>query len=311
MPIGAVMAASLAFSPEQFLIDARTTADAIGAPYSESAVRAVLDAYPSEFRNGAVLWRTTDRPGAPLNYRFYERRRTDTVGTAVRAGLLSADHPLISLISSWSALYGDASTELVDFDAGRGIAKTWVYLGGLRPVEEVLGAPDVPDAFRRHESRFRSLGLTSVRHVAVDYQGHSANLYFRTSRRITLDETDRIISLTGGNPPTPSLFADMREFTPADGYTLNVTMGLSDGEIQRVGFYALRLPQGRFPALGDRLTAFFRASPSRDDEEMNAVAWSFGPEGRNYTKAEHSYCGRLVELMRTWNSPMAPAPERR
>ncbi|MEV4258560.1 aromatic prenyltransferase [Spirillospora sp. NPDC049652] len=87
------MAASFCFSPEQFLIDARTTADAIGAPYSETVTRAVLDAYPDGFRNGAVLWRTTDRPGAPLNYRFYERRRTDTVGAAVRAGLLAAEPP--------------------------------------------------------------------------------------------------------------------------------------------------------------------------------------------------------------------------
>ncbi|MEV4253900.1 aromatic prenyltransferase, partial [Spirillospora sp. NPDC049652] len=220
------------------------------------------------------------------------------------AGLLAADHPLIGLISSWSALYGDASTELVDFDAGHGIAKTWVFLGGMRPLGEVLGAPGVPDGFRKHENRFRALGLTSVRHVAVDYQRNTANLYFRTTRKITSDEAERIISLTDGKPPAPSLFSDMREFTPPDGYTLNVTMGLADGGIRRVGFYALRLPAGRLPAVGDRLTSFFRASPSRDDEEMNAVAWSFGPGGENYVKAEHSYCGGLVDLMRSWNSPM-------
>lgn len=303
------MAASFRFSPEQFLADARATADAIGAPYSESTTRAVLDAYPDGFRDGAVLWRTNDRPDGPLNYRFYERRRTDTVGTAVRAGLLDAGHPLIGLISSWSALYGDASTELVDFDTARGLSKTWVYLGGLRPVGEVLGAPGVPEAFRRHEERFRETGLTSVRHVAVDYLANTVNLYFRTSRRITPEIAGQHISLAGGKAPALTLFSDMLEFTPPDGYTFNVTLRLSDGEIQRVGFYALRLPEGRFPALGDRLEEFFRASPSRDDEEMNAVAWSFGRGGNDYIKAEHSYSGRLVELMRSWNTPMtAPGP---
>ncbi|MFC4911812.1 aromatic prenyltransferase [Actinomadura gamaensis] len=301
------MAASFQFSPEQFLSDLKTTADALGAPYSESVARAVLDAYSDCFRSGAVLWRATDRADDPLNYRFYERRHTDTVGAAVRAGLLRADNPLIGLISSWSALYGAESTELVDFDAGRGIAKTWVFLGGMRPVGEVLGAPAVPEAFRRHEPRFRALGLTSVRHVAVDYPGNTANLYFRTSHRITRDDAERLISLAHGKPPGPSLFTDMRTFTPPDGYTFSVTMGLADGEIQRVGFYALRLPAGRLPAVGERLTSFFRTSPSRDDEETNIVAWSFGRGGENYIKAEHSYCGGLSGLMKSWRSPMTAA----
>lgn len=298
------MAASYRFSPEQFLVDAKVAADAIGAPFSEKVTRGVLDAYPKEFRDGAVLWRTTDRPGAPLNYRFYERRPSDSVGTAVRAGLLDAGHPMIGLISSWSSLYGDVSTELADFDAERGIAKTWVFLGGRRPVGEVLRAPDVPEVFRRHEERFRALGLTSVRHVAVDYHSNTANLYFRTSRRITQDVAGDLVSLAGGNAPSPELVADMVEFTPRDGHTVNVTMRASDGEIERIGIYALKLPKGRYPALNDRLATFFRTSPSRDDEEMNAVAWSFGRGGRDYVKAEHSYSGGLVALMASWNSPM-------
>ncbi|WP_157429804.1 aromatic prenyltransferase [Actinomadura oligospora] len=302
------MAASHRFSPEQFLLDAKMTADAIGAPFSETATRAVLDAYPEGFRDGAVLFRTTDVPGAPLNYRFYERRPTDSIGTAVRAGLLDADHPLISLISSWSSLYGDASTELVDFDAGRGIAKTWVFLGGKRPVGEVLHAPGVPEALLRDEERFRALGLTSVRHVAVDYLSNTANLYFRTSKRITPDVAEGLISLADGNSPTPELLADMMEFTPRDGHTFNVTVRPSDGEVQRVGVYALNLPEDHRPALGDRLTAFFRVSPSRDDEEMSAVAWSFGRGGRDYVKGEHGYSGRVVELMRSWDSPLTASP---
>ncbi|MCF6468491.1 hypothetical protein FAF44_08825 [Nonomuraea sp. MG754425] len=301
------MTTSLAFSPDRFLRDIRTTADAIGAAYSEPVTRTVLNAYPGSFRDGAVLWRTTDAPGGPLNYRFYERRRTDSIGTAIRAGLLDPGHPLIDLIASWSALYGDAATELCDFDAARGLAKTWVYLGGMRPVEQVLGASHVPRALRLHEPRFRALGLTSVRHVAVDYHGGSANLYFRTSRKITPDTAEELIALAGGNPPEPTLLDDMAAFTPSDGHTFSVTMSVPDGQIHRVGFYALKLPANRFPTIDERLTTFFRTAPSRDEEEMNAIAWSFGPGGQDYTKAERSYSGRLVELMKTWNSPMTAA----
>ena len=35
----------------------------------------------------------------------------------------------------------------------------------------------------------------------------------------------------------------------------------------------------QFPAIGERLATFFRSAPSRDGEEMNAVAWSFGQDG--------------------------------
>jgi 4-hydroxyphenylpyruvate 3-dimethylallyltransferase len=301
------MIGSFQFSPAQFLRDMKVTADAIGAAYSEPVTRTVLGAYAGGFRAGAVLWRTTDRPSDALNYRFYERRPTDSIGTAIRAGLLDPNNTMTGLISSWSSLYGGTSTELCDFDAEHGIAKTWVYLGGMRPVEHVLGAPGVPWALRRHERRFRALGLACVRHVAVDYRGNTANLYFRTSGKITRDQSERFVSLANGKRPGPSLFSEMERFTPPDGYTFSVTMAVGNGDIQRVGFYALKLPAGRLPTIGQRLATFFQSAPSRDDEEMNAIAWSFGPDGKDYIKAERSYCGRLVALMKTWNSPMTDA----
>lgn len=298
---------SFRFSPAQFLRDMKVTADAIGAAYSEPVTRTVLRAYSGSFQSGAVLWRTTGKPGDALNYRFYERRATDSVATAIRAGLLDPGNAMTGLISSWSPRYGGAATELCDFDAEHGIAKTWVYLGGARPVGHVLGAPGIPWALRRHERRFRALGLSSVRHVAVDYRARTVNLYFRTSGKLTLDQSERLVRLANGNPPAASVFSDMQRFTAPDGYTFSVTMEVSGGEIQRVAFYALKLPAGRFPAIGERLTAFFRSAPSRDEEEMNAVAWSFGSGGTDYIKAERSYCGQLVALMRTWDSPMTGA----
>lgn len=301
------MIPSFRFSPAQFLCDVKATADAIGAEYSESMTQTVLRAYAGSFRDGAVLWRTTDRPGDALNYRFYERRPTNSVDTAIRAGLLDPKNKMTSLISSWSSLYGDSSTELCDFDAGYGLVKTWVYLGGMRQVEGVLSAPDVPRSIRRHERRFQALGLSWVRHVAVDYRSNTANLYFRKSGKITQEESERLVCLADGKRPGPLLLLEMERFTPPDGYTFSVTMSVGNGEIQRVGFYALKLPTGQFPCIGKRLATFFRSAPSRDEEEMNAVAWSFGPDGKDYIKAERGYCGQLVRLMKTWNSPMTDA----
>ncbi|MBD0673214.1 aromatic prenyltransferase [Streptomyces sp. CBMA156] len=291
------------FSPSRFLRDIEATAALLGVGHSPAMTRRVLDAYEENFHRGAVLWRTNDKPGGALNYRFYERIPVDTVHIAVRAGLLGPDSRTAALISGWSSLYGD-STELCDFDATRGLVKTWVYLGGIRPLDEVLGAPGVPDTIRRHHSRFRELGLTSVRHVAVDYQHDTANLYFRTPEGLSPKAAERLLTLSRGRVPDEATFQDMVAFTAPDGHTFSVTLRISTGRIERVGIYALRLPAGRFPRVNDRLAAFFRGAPSHDEEEMNAVAWSFGAEGGSYVKAERSYCGRLVALMREWSSPM-------
>ncbi|MFB6523359.1 aromatic prenyltransferase [Streptomyces sp. NPDC056401] len=303
------MPGSFQFSPAQFLADTRATARAVGAAYCPDTTRHMLDTFAAGFQDGAVLWRTTSKPAGALNYRFYARRPTPTVAIATRAGLLDAADPMARLIDVWSGSYAD-STELCDFDAAAGLVKTWVFLGGMRPLAEVLAAPGVPEGVRRHEAAFEKLGLVWVRHVAVDYQHRSVNLYFRTTEGFSPAQAERLLALTGADVPKASVMEDLREFTARSGYTFSVTMAAATGRIERVGFYALKLPAGRFPAIGDRLERFFRAAPSHDDEEMNAIAWSFGAQGAEYLKAERSYCGRLVELMREWASPMTALGER-
>jgi len=233
------------------------------------------------------------------------------VNIAIKAGLLDNDNKMAQLLSSWSSLYPGASTELCDFDATSGLAKTWVYLGDIRPVEDILGAPGVPETIRKHASAFHDLGLVNVRHVAVDYQHETANLYFRVSTPITQSHCEQVMSLVGGGTVRDSTYKDMARFTPPGGFTFSVTVSPEDGEITRIAFYALKLPTGQFPAISERLTMFFTAAPSLDDEEMNAVAWSFGPNGKTYVKAERSYCGRLVRLMQEWGSPMTAGDEHR
>ncbi|MFE6848913.1 aromatic prenyltransferase [Streptomyces sp. NPDC057686] len=303
------MPGSFQFSPDRFLADTRATAQAIGAGYCPDTTRHMLDTFAAGFNDGAVLWRTTSKPAGALNYRFYERRPTATVATATKAGLLDADDPMARLIQAWSGLYSD-STELCDFDAATGLVKTWVFLGGMRPLADVLATPGVPQGIRRHEAAFDKLGLVWVRHVAVDYQHQSVNLYFRTSEGFSPAQARQFLALTGTELPQDSVMADIQQFTAPSGYTFSVTMRAATGKIERVGFYALKLPANQFPVIGERLEKFFHAAPSRDDEAMNAIAWSFGAPGQEYLKAERSYCGQLVELMQEWASPMTDLGER-
>ncbi|MFJ7911298.1 aromatic prenyltransferase [Kitasatospora sp. NPDC096204] len=121
-------------------------------------------------------------------------------------------------MSAWSSLH-DGSTELCDFDAVRGLVKTWVHLDGIRPLDEVLDAPGIP-----HDT---------------------ANLYFRTREGLTPEGAQRLLPLSRAEVPDEATFRDMVAFTAPDGHTFSVTLRVATGEIERVGIYALRLPAGR------------------------------------------------------------------
>jgi len=291
------------FSPSKFLDDISKTTSALGAPYSEATTRKVLETFPHSFNDGAVLWRATDRKGDSLNYRFYERRPIDTVAIAIKAGLLTADDAIMAdLVTTWSLLYNGTPEQSCDFDAETGLVKTWVFLKGLRPLDDILNAPGVPDSLRFHQATFHSLGLNTVRHVAVDYPKSTVNLYFRARGPVSQYQATKFNALAGANPPSAAEFEEMVSHLNPRGFTFSVTLKLSTGTIERVGYYALKLPVGIFPDISDTLKTFFAVAPSYDPEEMNAIAWSFGKGNKKYVKAERSYCGRLVSLMRDWNS---------
>lgn len=292
------------FNPAQFLKDIKRTSAAIGAPYSEAATGKVVEVYGQSFHDGAVLWRATNRAGDALNYRFYERRPIDTVAIAVKAGLLAPDNAMARLITSWSSLYGGTPEQSCDFDAEKGLTKAWVYLAGFRPLKDILGADGVPECIRQHAPMFHDLGLELVRHVAVDYDSNTVNLYFRAPGPISEEQAGRFVALAGCPPPSQAEIQEMGDFLNPIGFTFSVTMKFLTGAIKRVGFYALKLPPNSFPEVGERLTTFFKEAPSYDAEEMNAVAWSFGEGGKKYIKAERSYCGRLVPLLRDWSSAL-------
>ncbi|GIJ90336.1 putative secondary metabolism biosynthetic enzyme [Aspergillus pseudoviridinutans] len=294
------------FDPKRFLVDIQETCRAIGAPLSQEITLKVLETFQASFARGAVLWRTTDLPGDALNFRFYERVSIDAVSCAVNAKLLQPNHPLSQMIVSWSSLYSGAPQQSCDFDTKRGLTKIWVYLGDMRPLGDILSAPHVPLSIRNHAKSFYNLGLKIIRHVAADFTSNTVNIYFRAHGPLTLE---RARSLVGLADPTYLLtreeVEEMRRFLNPVGFTFAVTMDYTTGEIKRVGVYALKLAPGTYPPMDERLKIFFTQAPSHDEEEMNAIAWSFGKGGARYVKAERSYCGGLVPLMRQWNSAMS------
>ena len=291
------------FSSAKFLEDLKRTSDAVGAPYSEPAILAVLKVFEECFKESVVIWRTSDRPDDPLNYRFYLRRRLDTISIATEAGLLKSDDPIARQLTSWSSLYDGESWQWCDFDPKAGLAKTWVNLRGRRPLDDILNAPEVPVSVRNHGPTFHQLGLETVIFVAGDYHGNSINLYFAAPGPLSSTQAAQYANLADCSPPTDREFDDMHNFLSPQSFTFAVTMDYKTGRITRVAFYALRLTPGRSPTVGDRISKFFTEAPSYDQEQTRMVAWSYGLGDSKYIKAESSYVGEWASLLRASAPP--------
>lgn len=289
------------FSESRFLEDLREMCLAIDAPFSEDTTKKVLRAYGPSFRRGAVNWRVTDRPGDALNFRFYEREQTDTITPAIEAGLLDPASPVLPLLRAWAGLF-PGTVQCCDFCPSQGLVKCWLFLGGLRPADELLRAPGVPAHIARHAGELRRLGLTRARHIAVDYSGATVNLYFSQEGPLTGERVRALAALPGGRPSRPSddEAAEMARFVSPEASDVAVTFRIDTGEVTRTAQYAF-LMERAYPRLEKRIGTFFGRAPCYDEEPGDIVAWSFG--GKRYMKGERNYCGDTVSLMRDWALP--------
>jgi len=263
----------------------------------------MIEAYHQCFASGAVLWRTTNRPNEALSYRFYSRSPIDTVSIAISADFIKPSNPLVHLIQRWSEPWaGPTPEQSCDFDSEKGLSKIWVTFGAFRQLDDLLSVEGVPDSVRQHKHVFHSLGLELLRNVAVDFQSDTVNLYLRVSGALTEEKAASLVALADGSTLTPSMWTEMQRYLSPSGCTLATTILAATGEIKRVAIYALGLPPDSFPDIGDKLKTFFEVAPSYDSNEFTAVGWSFGAGGRNYLKAEKSYCGELYPLLRSHKS---------
>ncbi|KAH8585611.1 prenyltransferase-like protein [Bisporella sp. PMI_857] len=291
------------FSSSQFLQDIKKTAQSIGAPYSEAATLTVIKIYEDCFKEGAVIWRTTNRPDDRLNYRFYARKRIDTISISTQAGFLEKGNHMARLVTSWSTLYNGDTEQWCDFDAEIGLAKNWVNLRGRRQVDDILAAEEVPEAVRANGPTFHNLGLELVRFLAVDYASSTLNLYFTAPGPVSEQQATQYVELAQSPPPTKEEFQDMCDFLNPKGFAFAVTMEYATGKITRVAFYALDMPSKKLPTVNDKVRKFFSEAPSYDQVQTRNIAWSYGKGGNKYMKAECSYCGGLAALLKDVGAP--------
>jgi 4-hydroxyphenylpyruvate 3-dimethylallyltransferase len=119
---------------------------------------------------------------------------------------------MIPLVVTWNELFGRIPEQSCDFDASRGLVKTWLFLGGTQPLADILAADGVPGTIRQHGPLFQSLELTHCRHVAVDYQYDTVNLYFRAPGPVTAKQAASFAALARAAAPGEQLLAEMSEY---------------------------------------------------------------------------------------------------
>ncbi|PQE05966.1 Aromatic prenyltransferase protein [Rutstroemia sp. NJR-2017a BBW] len=297
------------FNQSLFLTDLTHLCTTLSIPLSLPSTLHTLHTYTTAFHSSAILWRYTSKPHSPLNYRFYPSVPIDTLTPALTSSppLLSPTHPLLPLLRSWIALYPERPLiQSCDFDAATGgLAKTWLFLRGVRDLGDILGGEAVPEALKRCKPLFQTLGLDQIRHLAVDWTGGTVNLYFLVPGPFSLEQISSHFSLLSRGAPSQEIIEELEKLLPKQAYTFAVTLDVETGVVMRVAYYVMGIPDDRMPDLGGWMKGFGGEAKSWDGEGLEGLVWSFGNgEGGDYWKWERRYCGELRGLLRGWGTPL-------
>ncbi|PPK64667.1 aromatic prenyltransferase [Actinokineospora auranticolor] len=286
------------FDAARFLTDGAHLAAVVEAPWDEDTARRVLCAFEHHFHTGAVLWKTTSRPGDHLGYRFLARLHADTVDTALRRGLI-VETALTRLVQVWDAQFDPDAVQSCDFDGIGGLARTWVYFGGTRPAEAVFDA--APAAVRANLAGLVAAGLTHARFAAVDHRDDTITAYFRARGPLTAQRCAQVLG--GIALPTPSVttLKAMRKVVPAD-FCIGVTFRADTGHAERACLHAVGVPDDLMPPLPQRVADFLDAAPCLDTDTVRALGWSYGSAGQGtHLEVEQAYCGDLATRLADWD----------
>lgn len=282
----------VAYSPEQFLTDLRSTATAISAPFDEVMVKRTLNVFDAELRRCVVQMKATCKPDTGVYYRFFYKWERDLTALAQENGFLPPGHsPIVNLQADVLANCRGATRAGLDLDTGFGLAKVWTFTGGPTPLDDFLRLETLPDSVRAHRDFFQRHGLRHVFFVASDHQQDSMNVYFGLEDDCRTEAWLRtLVDATGGGPNDPTVHRQMLA-SLAVSAGVGTTFSWNRPHIGRWCLYALNVPcdePNALPPLNSRLQRFRASAPTLNRRPQYNVAWSFGRAGF-YTKLEKSY----------------------
>jgi hypothetical protein len=295
------------FETEQYLKDLATTAGLIKAPCNPEMCQRVVSTFESDFHRHVLQWKTTDRPGDGLFYRFLSTDREDLVAKSMAADLLTTTNkPLLELQREALETFPQAVRSGVDFEAVHGLSKVWTYTTPL-PLPEVLRLKNLPEAVRANESELKEAGLDLVGFLASDFISETMNVYFawhpEQRNRAWLQS---MLERSRDTGPSKGTFQDMIE-SQDEISGIGMTFDWTSQVPLRWCVYCFAVPFGhrepgvRVPQLPERLRKLRDEAPSLNYHPGCHMAWSYGPAGP-YIKLEKNYAKDVDHFLATERS---------
>lgn len=289
---------------EVYLQHIAQTAELLGAPHDPELCRRVVIAFGPSFSNQVLQWKTTDRPGDGLYYRFLSTDTFDCVERAQQHGLIQSRlEPLLNLQREALEHFPQAVRSGADFEASRGLAKVWTFTSPIF-LNQLLELQSVPESLRLNQPKLERMGLNTVGFLASDFLSESMNVYFpwhhHQRDRAWLEQMQECFP--GCGPPADLVLEMIDSQDEISG--LGMTFDWRRPEPLRWCIYCFAVPFGqsrpqvRLPRLSPRLQTLVDRAPTLNERPVYHLAWSFGPAGP-YQKLEKNYAGDVDHFLAT------------
>jgi hypothetical protein len=283
---------------DQMYDDIVKAAEIAEVPYDKDAIWSVLNAYGDFFSGSAISFVTSTRPAPQrgLSVRYVELGMPhDAYAIGLEQGLItrqehSFDALLPEIQSKYTVLgYG------VDLSAAHGLAKIWVFLRDLPPVEDLCATLAVPDSVKNHLDYYAQYGLKHVSLFAFDFRSRTINIYFMVKRPglFPPDKVAGMIGDLGFAVPTPEVLEHCSR-----AVTIYYTFRWDSPQIERACFGTITPDPSLIPTHWHPLLERYVAQvPCLS--ERRVFIYSITPaRSGDYIKIENDYTGSMTELMR-------------
>lgn len=286
----------------RFIEDLRQGCEAMGAPFSENVLSEISEAYGESLYDAAIQIGAGSAPDTPIIFRVLFAIPLDTLDIALKHGWLDDENPMVQLQKSLSVQYPNAIEE-PEFTVDKGCSSLFHYLGGLRPLDEVLATPNMSEAIRATREQFVDLGLNDVVVVHNYYREKVLGFYFLAKGPLTKETLNKCAKLAGVPEPSDAVYEDIIGVLLDQPYYLTVVSDFETGKVIRIEFHLLfpvKLPDGmEIPEVGDRIGTFWDI-PSYEIEDMDILSFCFGHCPRGQIQGFRSHCGGMRALMKSW-----------
>lgn len=291
------------FVEARFLEDLKKGSEEMGSAYDEKVVKDIINAYGELMYDAAIQVRGSSRPGVPLLFRILMATPADTIDIAIKHGWLHPDDPMVVLATSARAHF-HGPVEQPEFTVDKGCDAMFMYLGGLRSLDEVLAVPAMPAGIRAHRDTFLGMGLDQIVVVDFQYSENFLSFYFLAQGPLSRKSLDDLVALCGAPPPPEAAYKDIIGVLQDSPYYLTVVMDCATSKIIKIELhlvFPIKLPDDmQIPDIGERLTKFWDV-PSYEYEDVDILSYCFGDTRLGDVLALRGYCGGLRGLLRYWN----------